>query len=235
MKITRRNVLQLLGLAGAGYAGASLLGASPVRAGNPTVPKRLVFFYTEHGTLKQFNDDGTLKPFWVPTVNGAPDALTIQKPWSTTDFTLRDIHQPLVARQKQILMLDGIDMVSANVDPTGAANAHIAGETHALIGANRQSAGVAGGPSIDQAIAKSLNSPSPLTVLPSLEAFVSPWGQDAGAAPPSRRRSTRRRGSPSPSTAAPARSTIACSPTARRGRPRKRSLSRRSSSSSRTR
>lgn len=180
MKITRRNVLQLLGLAGAGYAGATLLGASPVRAGNPAVPKRLVFFYTEHGTLKQFNDDGTLKPFWVPTVNGAPDALTIQKPWSTQDFTLRDIHQPLVARQKQILMLDGLDMVSANVDPTGAANAHIAGETHALIGANRQSASVAGGPSIDQVIAQSLNSPTPLTVLPSLEVVISPWGQDTG-------------------------------------------------------
>lgn len=180
MKISRRNVLQLLGLAGAAYGTSSLFGATPVRAGNPVIPKRIVFFYTEHGTLKQFNGDGTLKPFWTPTVNGAPDALSIQKPWSTTDFALRDIHQPLVAHQKQIVMLDGLDMLSANVDPTGAANAHIGGETHALVGANRLSDKLAGGPSIDQFIAKSLNSPSPLTVLPSLEVFVDPWQHDAG-------------------------------------------------------
>jgi hypothetical protein len=180
MKISRRNVLQILGLAGASYGASTLLGASPVRAGGPTVPKRIVFFYTEHGTLKQFNDDGSLKPFWTPTVNGAPDALSIQKPWSTTDFTLRDIHQPLVAHQKNILLLDGIDMLSSNVDPTGAANAHIGGETHALVAANRLSDKLAGGPSIDQFIAQSLNSPAPLTVLPSLEVFISPWQHDAG-------------------------------------------------------
>jgi uncharacterized protein DUF1552 len=180
MKISRRNVLQILGLAGASYGASTLLGASPVRAGNPTVPKRIVFFYTEHGTLKQFNDDGSLKPFWTPIVNGPPDAFSIQKPWSTTDFTLRDIHQPLVARQKQILLLDGIDMLSSNVDPTGAANSHIGGETHALIAANRLTDKLAGGPSIDQFIAQSLNTPTPQTVLPSLEVFISPWQHDAG-------------------------------------------------------
>jgi len=180
MKFNRRNVLQLLGLAGASYAGATLLGASQVRAGNPSIPKRIVFFYTEHGTLKQYNNDGSLKPFWTPTVTGAPDALSIKKPWSTTELSLRDIHQPLVAHQKQILMLDGIDMISANVDPIGAANAHIGGETHALVAANRQSAGLAGGMSIDQFIAQGLNTPSPLTVLPSLEVVISPWQHDAG-------------------------------------------------------
>lgn len=180
MKISRRNVLQLLGLAGASYGASTLFGAAPARAGNPTIPRRVVFFYTEHGTLKQFNADGSLKPFWTPTVNGAPDALSIQKPWSTTDFTLRDIHQPLLKHQKQILMLDGIDMTSSNVDPTGAANAHIGGETHALVAANRLSEKLAGGPSIDQFIAQSLNKPSPLTVLPSLEVFINPWQQDAG-------------------------------------------------------
>ncbi|MEO5730418.1 MAG: DUF1552 domain-containing protein, partial [Byssovorax sp.] len=126
------------------------------------------------------NDDGSLKPFWTPIVNGAPSALSIQAPWSTTDFTLRDIHQPLVARQKQILMLDGIDMISSNVDPTPAANAHIGGETHALIAANRVSDKLGGGPSIDQFIAQGLNSPSPLTVLPSLEVFPNPWQHDTG-------------------------------------------------------
>jgi hypothetical protein len=179
MKINRRNVLQLLGLAGASYGASTLFGASPVRAGNPTIPKRIVFVYSEHGTLKQFNDDGTLKPFWTPSVNNAPDALSITKPWSTTDFTLRDIHQPLVKHQKQLMLLDGLDMVSAFVDPTPAANGHYAGETHALVAANRQSGDVCGGVSIDQFIAQGLNKPTPITVLPSLEAYVDPWGHDS--------------------------------------------------------
>ncbi len=180
MKISRRNVLQILGLAGAAYGASTLFGAKPVRAGNPTIPKRIVFFYTEHGTLKQFNADGTLKPFWSPIVNGAPDALTIQKPWSTTDFTLRDIHQPLVARQKQIMVLDGIDMLSANLDPIGT-NGHLGGETHALVATNRLTDKLAGGPSIDQYIAQKLNTPAPVTVLPSLEVFINPWQHDAGS------------------------------------------------------
>src|SRR5262249_2626771 len=145
------SMLRLLGLAAASY-GISLSFRSSARGGNPSVPRRVVFFYTEQGTLKQFNDDGSLKPFWVPTVSGAPDAPTISTPWSTSSFTLRDIHAPLVPHQNQITLLDGLDMVSSNVDPTGAANAHIAGETHALIGDNRQTANLAGGPSIDQFI-----------------------------------------------------------------------------------
>jgi hypothetical protein len=180
MNVTRRNVLQLLGLASAAYAASSVLGEKPVRAGNAAIPKRIVFFYTEHGTLKQFKDDGTLEPFWAPDAPGAPDPLTIQKPWSTNNFTLRDIHQPLVKHQNRILMLDGLDMVSSNVDPTGPANSHINGNTHALIANNRQSASVGGGISIDQYIAKALNSPSPVTVLPSLEVMVDGWGGSGG-------------------------------------------------------
>lgn len=180
MKITRRDVLRILGLAGAGYAASTLLRPTPVRAGDPAIPKRIVFFYTEHGTQKQFRDDGSLEPFWTPTVSGAPDASSITMPWSTPTFTLNDIHQPLVAHQKQLLLLDGIDMISANVDPIDPANAHIAGETHALIAQNRQSAAIAGGPSIDQLIAQKINAPDPITALPSLEVIVSPRQWDAG-------------------------------------------------------
>lgn len=180
MKINRRNVLQLLGLAGASWAASSMLGSKPVRAGSPTIPRRVVFFYTEQGSLKQFNDDGSLKQFWTPNVAGAPDALSITKPWSTSTFDLLDVHQPLVPHQKKLLMLDGIDMISANVDPTGPSNAHINGETHALVAANRVAPSVAGGISIDQYIATSINSPSPVTVLPSLELFVDQWGGSSG-------------------------------------------------------
>src|SRR5262249_21754575 len=127
------------------------------------------FFYTMHGTLKQANADGSLKPFWVPTTTGAPDALSITKPWSTNQLTLGELHAPLASHQADLLFLDGIDMVSAWVDGSPADGAHTAGRTHSLVGTNRQSSTIAGGISIDQHIANGINSPSPLTVVPSLQ------------------------------------------------------------------
>ena len=180
MRFDRRRALELFGLAGAGYCASTLSRPARVRAAGAAIPRRLVFFFTEQGTLKQFNPDGTLKPFWAPTVAGAPDPLKIQAPWTTSTFTLGDMHQPLVPLQKQLLFLDGVDMLSANVDPTQPANAHINGETHAMIGASRQSQSLAGGISIDQFIARGINSPSPLTALPSLEVFIDAWGGAGG-------------------------------------------------------
>src|SRR4051812_21928978 len=101
-KIGRRNVLQLLGLAGAGYL-ASSIGRPLARAGGPSIPKRIVFFYTEQGTLKQSSADGTQKPFWAPTAAGAPDPFKMTAPWSTSDFSLCDMHQALVPWQKNLL------------------------------------------------------------------------------------------------------------------------------------
>jgi hypothetical protein len=165
--LTRRNVLKLLGLASAGYATSSL-GRKIALADN-AVPKRIVFFYTCHGTLKQANADGSLKPFWAPAAPGAPDPMTITAPWSTASFTLSDIHQALAPYQSSLLFLDGIDMVSAWADLSASDGAHTAGRTHSLIGSPRQSATIAGGISLDQHIASGINSPTPQTVLPSLQ------------------------------------------------------------------
>ena len=182
-QLSRRRILELLGLAGTGYLASSLGRKGPVRAAGATIPKRLVFFYTDQGSLKQFNSNGTLKPFWAPTAVGAPDPLKILAPWSTNTFTMGDMHQPLLPYQKQLLFLDGLDMISASVDPTDAENAHTAGETHTLTAVNRQSPTLAGGISIDQFIAKGINSPSPATVLPSLEIFIDEEEGQTGGTP----------------------------------------------------
>ena len=175
---SRRTILQLLALGAATVIGTtrrpSIAHAAPI------IPRRVVFFYSEQGTLKQFNDDGSLKPFWAPTAPNAPNPLSIQQPWSTDTFTLGDMHGPLESLRNKLLFLDGIDMLSSNVDPTGPGNAHLGGETHALVANNRLSASLAGGPSIDQFIAQQINSPSPVTALPSLELTINALLQDAG-------------------------------------------------------
>jgi hypothetical protein len=171
MKLTRRNVLQLLGCAAAGYATSSF-GPRSARADN-TVPKRLLFFFTCQGTFKQLNLDGSVRPYWAPTTPGAPDALSLSAPWSTSQFTLGDLHTPLLSHQNDLLFLDGIDMVSAWMDMNPNVCSHAFGRGHSLIGVDRASWGqginFAGGISVDQYIAKGINSPTPLTPLPSLQ------------------------------------------------------------------
>jgi hypothetical protein len=172
MTFARRDMLRLLALAGASSLAPILARPRSARAADATVPKRLVFFFSQHGTIHQYAADGTLAPFWSPTAAFAPDPLKIQTPWVSTDFKLGELHQALVPYQKQLVLLDGLDMVSALHDPIAAGDAHTAGMTHALTGANRLSPVLAGGISIDQLIAKGINTPSPVTALPSLEILV---------------------------------------------------------------
>lgn len=176
-KLQRRDFLRLLGMASA----ATLLptfGLGESAADTPKIPKRIVFFYTEHGTL-QNNVNNVYKNYWVPNVANAPAATSLSTPWSTTNHTLGELHTPLIPYKDQLLFLHGLDMVSSFDDPLGAANAHYAGQTHALTGVHRASGTLAGGISIDQFIAKALNSPTPQTLVPSLEMYVNGWGDDA--------------------------------------------------------
>jgi Protein of unknown function (DUF1552) len=167
---SRRTLLQFLGLAGASYM-CSTSRRSAIAA-TSSAPRRIVFFLTDHGTLKQFRPDGTLLPFWTPSAPGAPDPVNLQTPWSTNTFTLGSLHQPLTAFQDQLLMLDGLDMVSANVDTSDSQDAHMNGQTHCLVAASRVAPALAGGISIDQVIARGINDASPVTALPSLELFI---------------------------------------------------------------
>lgn len=170
MKLSRRELTRLLGLAGA----ATLLPRT-ARAGAP-VPKRILFFYAG-GSFRQLIANGsqpaTLKSWWAPTAPNAPDFHAITAPWSTTQHTLQAAHQPLAAFKNKMLFLDGLDMRSAEADPMAADNAHIGGATHALVAANRSTGSLAGGVSIDQFIANGLNLPVPVTALPSLNLAVS--------------------------------------------------------------
>jgi hypothetical protein len=145
----RSNRRSVLGLLAAGAAGSALAGrlSTPAVAAEGDIPKRLIFFYTQQGTLRNL---------WAPTGN-------------ETSFQLGQLHGPLEAYKNDLLFLHGLDMRSNDVDPTGPANAHYAGTTHALTGIARQSDTLPSGPSIDQFIASQLNQAVPLTAFPSLE------------------------------------------------------------------
>lgn len=176
--LKRRQALQLLGLAGASYA-ASSMGPSPMRifsrarAAASTVPRRVVFFYTEQGSLKRYNMDGTLEPLWTPTAAGMPHGKDITKPWSTTEYTFGSHHVPLNDWKKKLLLLHGMDMASWYKDESPRVDDHVRGATHALVAAPRQGPALAGGISIDQYIATNINSAGALTAFPSLELAAS--------------------------------------------------------------
>jgi len=146
-RISRRHVLRA---AGAGALG-SLVGGSSLpsaRAQSQTPPRRLLLFYTQQGTLRDR---------WAPS-------------GGETDFSLGELHAAdLQTFRSELLFLQGLDMRSNDVDPTGPANAHYAGTTHALTGIDRKSPTLPSGPSIDQFIAQQINKDRPLTKLPSLE------------------------------------------------------------------
>jgi len=147
--LNRRRLLQVLG---AGAATGLWREALPdARAAEPEIPRRLVFFYTQQGTLRDL---------WAPT-------------GTETDFALGELHKDsLEAHQQKLLFLDGLDMRSNDVDPTQPANAHYGGTTHSLTGVNRKSGTLPSRYSIDQFIASEINKGTPLTKVPSLELAV---------------------------------------------------------------
>jgi hypothetical protein len=144
-KFGRRSLLQTLGLAA---GGAMLPSLAPRGARAAAVaPKRYLWYYTYHGTLPQF---------WVPKSGGE------------TDFVLNDLLSNLEPYRKDIVLLDGLDMKSHdNIDEVG--NAHQQGQNHSVAGIKAFNADLAGGPSLDQLIAKAN---SGKTKFPSLEMAV---------------------------------------------------------------
>lgn len=164
MHVTRRNLLRALGLGGSAYFLPSALGrSSSARAATATIPTRVLFFYTPHGTLLRQ---------WVAPPAGAT-AMT------ETSFALGPVLTPLQPSFKKLNIVEGLDFRSEYVDPTAAKDGHYNGQTHALSAANRATPSAAGGASIDQFIAQQLNSPTPVTPLPSLELSAR---YDAGSA-----------------------------------------------------
>lgn len=106
-----------------------------------------------------FSACGTINPVWTPT-------------GSETSFTFGDILEPLNTYKSDVLVLDGIDMVSTS---SGPGSAHQKGMGHLLTGTELQdgsfaggggaSAGFAGGVSIDQVMAKRIGEGSRISSL----------------------------------------------------------------------
>jgi hypothetical protein len=132
------------------------LGLGRARAQAAAIPKRILFFYTNHGSHR---------PAWLPVGVGSAAP-------TESAFEFGEIMQPLKAYKQDILILDGLDMLSSDVQKTSAANAHIRGHCHSMTAKEMADANLGGGVSIDQHIAQFLNKPSPLTPVPSLEIGV---------------------------------------------------------------
>jgi hypothetical protein len=153
MRPTRRNLLRALGLLGPAYFLPSLRKrGTRARAAGPTIPTRLLFFYTPHGQLIRQ---------WVAPPAGATMA-------TETNFALGPSLQPLSAVQNKLTLLEGLDFQSEYPDTSPSDNGHAQGQTHAMSSISRAGPSAAGGISIDQFIANGINSPSPVTELPSL-------------------------------------------------------------------
>jgi hypothetical protein len=154
MKINGLSRRLLLQLAAAGATSAMLpsLLSKSARAAGPVIPPRIVFVYNM----------GTVRELYNPIGIGgnAP---------TETAFELGPIHAALAPFKSDLILTRGISMASQDVDPTEAGNAHIRGGTHALTAASRLTASLAGGASIDQVIARGINSPTPVTRYPSWE------------------------------------------------------------------
>jgi hypothetical protein len=165
MHPTRRNLLRALGLLGPAYFLPSLRRrGTRARAAAPSIPTRILFFYTPHGQLLRQ---------WISPPAGATAA-------TATNFALGPSLQPLAAQQNQLTIIQGLDFVSEYSDTSAAANGHVGGQTHALASISRVGPSATGGISIDQFIANGINSPAPVTQIPSLQLSAR---QNAGVSP----------------------------------------------------
>ena len=147
---SRRSFAKGLGLGAAATFLPALRGGTSYAAGN--IPTRLIVYWAGHGVPRHVYN-------FKSAGGGAP---------TETDFVFPEIRSPLNAIKKDLIVLSGMDMVSATVDRTSPSNAHYEGETHCLAAINRKNGDTAGGPSIDQYIAKAINSPAPVTKFQSL-------------------------------------------------------------------
>ncbi|NOU32454.1 MAG: DUF1552 domain-containing protein [Polyangiaceae bacterium] len=168
-RISRRGMLQALGIGGLAAAllphGLSLTPGL-AQAGPTRIPKRILFVYGM----------GSIRSFYPPVGIGG-------KAPTETQWALGPLHGALAGMESKLIITDGIDMSVDGVSQPAAANAHINGGTEAMTGAKRVSGSLAGAISIDQYIARGLNSPSPITKIPSLKLSSACNGGDAEGGP----------------------------------------------------
>lgn len=155
-KFDRRSVLKLLGASSVG-AMIPWVHTQSAQAHPDEVPLRILFLEVGYGARR-----GT----WEPNVAGPFDP---QQTQVEADWAFRGPMAALAPWRERINLFQNLDMVSAKNDPTGAANAHIDGATHAMVADFRATPDLGGGVSIDQYIANELNKGGLVTKLKSLE------------------------------------------------------------------
>jgi hypothetical protein len=161
--LSRRAVLRGIGGAAIALPLLDAMRGRPARALEPEHPKRLIVMYTPNGTIAH--------NFWP---NGTEN-----------NFTLSPILAPLAAHKKDLLILRGIDMLSSLEGP---GDAHQKGTGQCLTatkllegnfaGDAGQSAGWAGGISLDQRIANHFGTATPYS---SLELGIGVGGATVGS------------------------------------------------------
>ncbi len=149
--LARRSLLKSLGFA----AGWNMVGGGVHKAKAASrAPTRIVFFYTENGTLQSA---------WKPEASAGKTVAT------ETDFQLGELLRPALSQhQKDLLIIENLDMISCDLDVTPFGGSHQRMQVHGLTGAPRLRPEVAGTPSVDQIIGKAINSPAAVTAFPSL-------------------------------------------------------------------
>jgi hypothetical protein len=148
--MNRRTLLRGLGGLAIGLPLLDAMRGSSARADGPQFPKRFIVMYTPNGTIP--------KNFWPTNVV------------SETDFELSPILTPLAAHKADLLILGGIDMLSALANGSPG-DAHQKGTGQCLtatqllpgnfMGGGGQAAGWAGGISLDQEIANHIGDATP--------------------------------------------------------------------------
>jgi len=170
--LKRRGVLKGLGL-GAMAASLPMLRNARVFSQSGEIPKRVIFFYAATGNLASHpHETMRLRGNWEPLAPAGMSAPT------ETAYELNTMLEPLAAYKQDMILFENLDMAQEWIQPPtqpGPANAHFAGSTIALTANHRFSGEQPGAVSIDQFIAQRINSPSPLTRLPSLEVFGSQY------------------------------------------------------------
>ncbi len=138
ININRRRLLAASGL----LAGSLFLPSRRARAQSAAPPKRLVVFFTQHGTVY---------PNWRMRPAGVSESADFEFDLaSAAESELSPILQPMWGMRQKLCVVDGVSMASAEANPIG--NNHDIGTRHALTGQLLQGGG-AGGASIDQIVA----------------------------------------------------------------------------------
>lgn len=161
--LSRRRMLQGLGVGALAYA--LPLGRSGRAMAAPPIPKRLVVFYGG-GMI-----DSARALSKVRGVGGAAP--------TETSFQLGELHAALTPHQKDLLVIEGLGMVSEEIDKGPTGNAHNQGAKHSLAAADTTIKDVPGGPSIDQYVAAQLKAKGQLTALDSLVLQCADWTNEA--------------------------------------------------------